>query len=138
VSGRPKGAPADPAARLEASTAAARQVLRELHEAIKDARALSREIDAHVNKAVAHIGEQMVTATEMGSGKLDTLAMQIMDHLQQQVEQISDHIAGILGSASADELTRVIVKEAARQLAAQLVLGIDEDGAPAILPKVPG
>jgi 4-hydroxy-3-methylbut-2-enyl diphosphate reductase IspH len=119
VSGRPKG---DPAADLRAAVTEAHGVLKDLHQALREARALYAELTAgHVTE----LNETLRKAAEAGNEHLMNAGHEILGYLQHETDKISGHLAEILGAADIPELTNVIVTEAARSLADQLTLTVD-------------
>lgn len=112
-----------------------RQLIREAHEAMKDLRLALKEIRAERAEHVGFLDETMRLAIAAASEQIHNAAQQTLDAVQSEVFKVSNHIAGILGAGSAEELVEEIVTEAGRNLAHQLELALDDDGQPVIRPK---
>lgn len=112
-----------------------RQLIREAHEAMKDLRLAIKEIRAERAEHVGFLDETMRLAVAAAAEQIHDAANQTLDIVQIEVRKVADHIAGILGAGSAEDLVQEIVSEAARNLAHQLDLALDDDGQPVIRPK---
>lgn len=125
MSGRPKNTEAEDL----------RQLTREAHEAIKDLRLGIREIRAERAEHVSFLADSLQLAANAGIERIGNEAQTALDFLQAEIQKVTDHLNALLGSHSAEDLTEAIVTEAARSLASQLTLGLDEHGQLVIKPR---
>lgn len=112
-----------------------RQLIREAHEAMKDLKIARKEIDQARAEHVGFLDETMRLAVAAAAEQIHNAAQQTLDVVQIEVRKVADHIAGILEAGSAEDLVHEIVSEAARNLAWQLELALDDDGQMVIRPK---
>lgn len=120
MSGKPKPKPTE--------AESLRQVIREAHEAIKDTRAVIRELRAERAEHAAALARTMQQSAGAAADDISAAAAVSMDHLQDAASRAMDHMAALLGAPDISELTEKIVAWAGHELAGQLVLAVDDDG----------
>jgi len=132
VSGRPKrpaGAGADDL----------RELTRQAHEAVKDLRLAQREVRQDLDRARAghqRLAEQAIAlAVSAGVERIEDVTQDALDFFQGELDRVMEYTTALIGAGSAQELVQVIVNEAARSLAGQLILGLGSDGQSAVLPR---
>jgi Sec-independent protein translocase protein TatA len=134
MSGRPK--------RTEAEDL--REVIREAHAAIKDLRLALRDVraaQAEGRQALAEgrqaLADDLARATAAGIAELRDAANEYIEHLQGQWNNVLEHVTGLLGAGTPQELTDEIVRNVAADLARQLRIDLEADGGPEIVPRQP-
>lgn len=125
MSGQPKPTEAE----------ALRQLIREAHEAMKDLRLAIKEIRAERAEHVDFLDKILRLAADAGVEQIAGNAETALDFIQSQTDRLFAHISELISTDTREDLADKIVKECARQLASQLMIGIDDQGNPAIVPR---
>jgi len=119
MSGRQKPSAADPREELRELTRDAHAAVKDLRQALREAREVSHRLQA---EHVAALGKSMSLATAAAEETLLGAA----SHLQQQASLVTGHVAELLGagdaSALADRITDRAASDLARLLSAELIL----------------
>jgi hypothetical protein len=106
---------------------ALRQLNREAHEAIKDARLAVRQLRDERAEHTRYLQEVLQIAAGDVSREIRDAGTAIVGHLQSEALRISDHIAEILGATSPQALANRIAAQAAADVADQLILTLEKD-----------
>lgn len=112
-----------------------RQLIREAHEAIKDMRLAIKEIRAERAEHVDFLSKSLQVATGAGVERIGNETQSALDFWQDNVDHLLDHVAALIGAGNAKELAQEIINEAARSLASQLMIALDDHGRPCITPR---
>lgn len=111
-----------------------RQLTREAHEAIKDMRLAMREMRAAQAEHIDFLDKSLQLAASAGIEQISNVGQQTLSFIQGQIDHLMAHISALVGAEDREQLVNEIVSESARSLASQLMLGLDADGSPAIVP----
>lgn len=119
MSGRPRPGRGDAAEQL-------RELTREAHAAAKDLRLAIRETREEAARLQASHQAAAAAAAAAAVADASDQLRRAAGHLQQQSNLVTDHIARLLGTASAEEITDEIISRSsadlARMLSAELLL----------------